>query len=559
MKFALKSIPPQTLLYCFVAFYFFLNIFQAGFTGLTSDEGYYWYLSTHLDWGYYDHPPLLALLINLGRRLFSGELGVRFFSVLIMSAGLIFLAEVIGEKEKQKSSLYFMIISMPLLNYITFIAFPDSPLVALSIIYLYFYKKFLEKHSTKASFFMGLALSAMLYSKYHAVLIPLFIIMSNPKLLLDKKYYCSLGIALALFMPHLYWQYKHDFVSFKYHLIGRSHGFALNNLTDFLSVQVLVLCPALIFVPFVYKTKNPFERSLKFVVLGTLTFFLCATLKGYVHFHWTSIVIFPLIILGYAYYSNQRKKMFFILTIPMLLFVVFFRTYLVVKILPMNTFNRVDYFHGRSLWADDIKKIAGTRPVVFENALREAPLYSFYSGMPSVALYPGGDKKSQYEIWGVEDKLQGKDVVVSRDIEFKGSSKISTRMGKEFNYIPLWNFRSYQNIKISLKTAALPLKPTDHFQLEIINHRDCPLTFNNNSLGQKIKLIGYVSSGNGAKDTFFIIREFSSRDTVALHATLRIEGEIPLRFRDRQARYSFGFDDGIFSPSVNSIKYALGG
>src|SRR5271157_3992211 len=110
MKFALKSIPPQTLLYCFVAFYFFLNIFQAGFTGLTSDEGYYWYLSTHLDWGYYDHPPLLALLINLGRRLFSGELGVRFFNVLIMSAGLIFLAEVIGEKEKQKYFLYFMII-----------------------------------------------------------------------------------------------------------------------------------------------------------------------------------------------------------------------------------------------------------------------------------------------------------------------------------------------------------------------------------------------------------------------------------------------------------------
>jgi hypothetical protein len=555
MKLSLKTASPQALLYCFIVFYFLLNIFQAGFTGLTSDEGYYWYLSTHLEWGYYDHPPLLALLINLGRHIFSGELGVRFFNVLLMSLSLLFLVKVIDQKEKPKYFLYVMLISLPLLNYITFIVFPDTPLVAISIVYLYFYKKFLENHSMTSSLFMGLTLSAMLYSKYHAVLVPLFIILSNPKLLLDKKFYFSLGIALTLFMPHLYWQYSHNFVSFKYHLIGRSNGFAVNNLTDYLSVQMLVLGPSLIFVPFIYKTKNLFERALKFIILGTLAFFLFATLKGYVHFHWTSIALFPLIILGYTYYSDRKKKLFFILTIPMLLFVVFLRTYLVVKILPINTFNKVDYFHGRQKWAQDIKRVAGTRPVVFENALREAPLYSFYSGMQGIALYPGEDKKSQYEIWGVEDQLQGKDVIVSRDGERKGNVKIATRMGKDFYYMPLEGFASYQNIQISMDKSALQSKNT--IRLEIINHRDCPLLFNNNGFGQKIKLICKVFTGGGAQDTTLIIRELSEHDSIAPHVSKIVEGEIPSMYMNRHYSLVFGFDDGVFSRSSNSIKYAL--
>ena len=59
--------------YIFVAFWFLINVFQAATTELTSDEGYYWFYASKLEWGYYDHPPLLALFIKIGGKLFNSE------------------------------------------------------------------------------------------------------------------------------------------------------------------------------------------------------------------------------------------------------------------------------------------------------------------------------------------------------------------------------------------------------------------------------------------------------------------------------------------------------
>ena len=58
-----------------------LNLLQASVTELANDEAYYVVFAKHLDWGYYDHPPMIALFIYLGQWL-SGELGVRLLTVL---------------------------------------------------------------------------------------------------------------------------------------------------------------------------------------------------------------------------------------------------------------------------------------------------------------------------------------------------------------------------------------------------------------------------------------------------------------------------------------------
>ena len=34
-------------------------------------------------WGYFDHPPMIAILIKAGTFFFQGELGVRFFIVIL--------------------------------------------------------------------------------------------------------------------------------------------------------------------------------------------------------------------------------------------------------------------------------------------------------------------------------------------------------------------------------------------------------------------------------------------------------------------------------------------
>ncbi len=65
--------------------FFVINILQAAFLELHFDEAYYWLYSRNLDWGYFDHPPLVAVLIFAGTKLFGGYLGVRFFFVSLAS------------------------------------------------------------------------------------------------------------------------------------------------------------------------------------------------------------------------------------------------------------------------------------------------------------------------------------------------------------------------------------------------------------------------------------------------------------------------------------------
>ncbi len=54
---------------------------QSGLTELQDDEAYYWVYSHFLDWGYFDHPPMTALLIKMGYAIFHNELGVRLFQL----------------------------------------------------------------------------------------------------------------------------------------------------------------------------------------------------------------------------------------------------------------------------------------------------------------------------------------------------------------------------------------------------------------------------------------------------------------------------------------------
>ncbi len=75
----------------FAAFLLALNLVQVAFTELTSDEGYYWFYSRSLEWGYAEHPPLVALMVRIGYALFPNELGVRLVNVILNALGVLLL------------------------------------------------------------------------------------------------------------------------------------------------------------------------------------------------------------------------------------------------------------------------------------------------------------------------------------------------------------------------------------------------------------------------------------------------------------------------------------
>lgn len=430
--------------WAFLLFWAVLNLLQSAFTELTSDEGYYWFYAQHLQWGYYDHPPLLAALIRAGISVFPGELGVRAVSVALSTAGVYLFFSLLPDDLKRAQKTGWVLLSAPLLHYLTFLVFPDGPLLFFSLLFLALYKRFLARKSPGTSVGLGLSLALMAYSKYHGALVLLFTLVANPRLLKPGYFYLSLFVATVLFAPHVWWQYSHDFPTLKYHLSGRTGTWSFRHVGEYLSQQIFAIGPGLIFLPFVIKTKDVFERTLKVVIIGTLLFFLVSSCKTFVHFHWTSIALYPLLYFAVHYYNGpQHKKLFTVLVLP---FAVLFFTARLLLMLPLipSMHAGEDYYHGRKQWADEVKKLAGHRPVFMPDNLREASLYSFYSGERGITLYTRPGKKSQYELWGYEDSLQGKEVFFLTKYPHTGSVKI-TLLNNDLYYSVVPSFQSYYN------------------------------------------------------------------------------------------------------------------
>ncbi|HEX5751336.1 MAG TPA: glycosyltransferase family 39 protein [Archangium sp.] len=438
----------------FFLFWLVLNLVQAAFTELTSDEAYYWFYSRSLEWGYYDHPPFIALMVRLGYALFPNELGVRLVNVMLNALSVLLLFRLVPREHPGRDTLIaLMVLSLPLLNYLAFIIFPDGPLLFFLVLFLLGYKRFLEKEDLAAVLLLGCSTALMLYSKYHGVLVVGFTVLSNLRLLRSPRFWLSMVLGLVLFLPHLGWQYAHQFPTFQFHLKGRTTAFTTRYLLEYVSQQLPAIGPGLLFIPFAVRAQDRFERALRFLCVGTFGFFLFTALKAFVHFHWTSIALFPLLLLASRFYEEEKhKRLFRFLVLPLAFAVVVLRLYLMFRIFPVNHLN-VDYYHGRKLWAEDIEKVAGDRPVLFGDNFRESSLYSFYSGHTGVALQSGERRQSQYELWNYEDGLQGREVVLVQDRPFAGSTELRTRMDKTVHYFIAPAFSSYYDIPVE---AAFP-------------------------------------------------------------------------------------------------------
>jgi hypothetical protein len=81
-----------------------VNLVQAAGTGLFDDEAYYWIYSLFPAWGYFDHPPAIAMLIKAGYTIFPNELGLRLFIVLLNSASIYLIYQLC---DKKKPALFY--------------------------------------------------------------------------------------------------------------------------------------------------------------------------------------------------------------------------------------------------------------------------------------------------------------------------------------------------------------------------------------------------------------------------------------------------------------------
>jgi 4-amino-4-deoxy-L-arabinose transferase-like glycosyltransferase len=200
------------------------RLVAAAWTPLTFDEAYYWMWSKHLAFGYYDHPPMVALVIRLGTAIAGDtELGVRLVSILLalpMSFAVYRAAEILfgGTRLAATATILLNVTLMAAVG--TMIVTPDAPLLVASCFVLFALAKVLETGRGAWWLAVGAAVGAALLSKYTALFFgPAIVIwlVSVPKLrrwLLSLWLYLGGLVALAIFAPVILWNADHQWVSF---------------------------------------------------------------------------------------------------------------------------------------------------------------------------------------------------------------------------------------------------------------------------------------------------------------------------------------------------------
>jgi 4-amino-4-deoxy-L-arabinose transferase-like glycosyltransferase len=201
-----------------------LRLVCAALTPLTFDEAYYWTWSKHLAGGYYDHPPMVAVVIRLGTMIAGDtEFGVRLVSVLLalpMSFAVYRTTVLLFDSARAAASAAIFLNLMLMVAAGTVIVTPDAPLmVASSFVLLCLAKLFVTE---RGAWWLGVgaAVGAALLSKYTALVFgPVILIwlLAVPELrrwLRTPWPYLGGLVALAIFSPVLIWNAEHHWVSF---------------------------------------------------------------------------------------------------------------------------------------------------------------------------------------------------------------------------------------------------------------------------------------------------------------------------------------------------------
>jgi predicted RNA-binding protein len=504
-----QDIKAKNLLFGFLFLVLLLNLLQATLTGLHPDEAYYWVYAKFLDWGYFDHPPLVAIFIKTGDFLFQNKLGLRLITVLSHICSL-YILWLIVKKYGVSVQLYIILISSILLFHVySFITTPDAPLFFFSVLFLYIYQRYLQEDRIKWAILLGVICAGLLLSKYHGILLIFFVLISNLKLFTRKSFYLTIIIAFVLFAPHIYWQYVNGYPSVYYHLIDRSA-------TPYLFIysaqypidQLLMMGPLTGWLLFYYGFKadakeDAFLRACKFVVYGVLIFFFISTYKGRVQAQWPLIEFIALFILAAIYASKNtihfiKFKWFFAANLLLILAARF----IIMGIIPAsNQINFVKSFLGYDTWAQEIKAKANGNPVLFLDGFQEASYYNFYTqSLNGVAYNSFNYRKTQYDLWPLADDIQHRKILLVTEFDENKPElqNINSVKGK-FNIQWIDSLRYYPKVDFEpLATFPKEWKVGEEKTIEFIitNPQDKNINFSNrNEKWTCSFLYGYLKEG----------------------------------------------------------------
>jgi 4-amino-4-deoxy-L-arabinose transferase-like glycosyltransferase len=198
----------------------------AGLVGPGNDEAYYCLFADHLDWSYFDHPPLVGWLAAAGRWAFGAPRSILAHRVgfVLVFTGSTWLMYRLGTR---LGGPVAGVTSAVLLNATAYyglaagtFVLPDGPLLFFWLLFLDRVIEAIDEPGGLGAWAAaGFAAGGALLSKYHGVLLApgyLLLVVLEPKArraMLGAGPYLAAGVASAIATPVVLWNARHGWAS----------------------------------------------------------------------------------------------------------------------------------------------------------------------------------------------------------------------------------------------------------------------------------------------------------------------------------------------------------
>ncbi len=422
-------------IFVFIASITVLRLVYINLFPLLPDEAYYWQWARHLDLGYYEQGPIIALVIfifTLFTRIntpFTVRLGTVVLSLLTMILSVLIYSKLYPEDKTKKENFFNLLFMNSAIIYSagSVLMMHDTVMIFFFAFFIYQMLRVLEDPGNNARWVhAGIILAIGVMSKYTlgiiypAVLIFLFCSGFNKKYIKGPVFF-SLFFLLAL-SPVIYWNLNHNFATLNFLILRSQSGSkSLLNLKYFFELigSQLVLV-SIFLIPFfgislVKNLKNrgfnPYYMLSIFFIVSMLPFIILS-FKSRVEANWPAFAFFPLFFTTTNYIMKKKSWVkhfiygagFFILLI--------IHTQVIYPVIPLpEKADMTGKFYGYKDLSEKVNLIYSRykdKGVVFFAArhYQIASALAFYlPGQPQVYILVPHESNKNYRFWDSYKKI----------------------------------------------------------------------------------------------------------------------------------------------------------
>jgi len=200
-----------------------LNLLAISNFGFHRDELLHLALGDHLDWGYKEVPPFIAVLAKVSTTLFGDSVfAARIFTTLCSGLIVWLTGKITVELGGKRFAIALACLAMIFSPAFTASGYLFQPVVFDQlwwVLTVWLLLRYINTHAVKYLYFIGMAIGFGVLTKYTMLffagaLILGLIISKQRRLLWNKHVLGAVSVAVLIIMPNLIWQFTHHWPVF---------------------------------------------------------------------------------------------------------------------------------------------------------------------------------------------------------------------------------------------------------------------------------------------------------------------------------------------------------